>query len=110
MSTTVTRSDGWMMTPPQGQVQVFPNRHTAALALALRYDMRVSGATLDLLEEGIASVVDGQYGTFMHCQFTIVRLIVADGGDGGGGDDSEEDNEEAQPSPVPSSSVNRTRK
>ena len=71
--------------------------------------MRVSGATLDLLEVGIASVVDGHYSTFMHCQFVIVRLIVGDGGDGGGGDDSDEDNEEAQPSPMPSSRVNPTR-
>jgi hypothetical protein len=109
MLRTITRSDGWMMTPPEGQGQaiVFPNRRTAARALALRYDMRLSGPTLDLLEEGIASVTDGHYGTFMHCHFTIVTMIAGhEGEDGGGGDASNEDNEDnedRQPSPVPSS-------
>jgi hypothetical protein len=114
MSTSETRSvtvtSGLMMATPQGRVQVFINRRSAARALALRKDMRVSGPTLDLLEEGIASVVDGHYGTFMHYQFKIVRLVVGDSGDGGGGGDSDEGNEEAQPSPVLSSPVTRKRK
>jgi hypothetical protein len=119
MSRTITRSDGWMMTPPEGQGQeiVFHTIRTAARALALRYDMRLSGPTLDLLEEGITSVTDGHYPTFMHCHFAIVTMIVGrEGEDGGGGDASNEDNEdneEAQPYPVPSlvpsSHVNPTR-
>jgi hypothetical protein len=108
---SVTVTSGLMMATPQGRVQVFINRRSAGQALALRKDMRVSGSTLDLLEEGIASVVDGYYGTFMHCQFEIVRFVVGDGGGGGGGgDDSDEGNEEAQPSPVLSSPVTRKRK
>jgi hypothetical protein len=98
----------WQLRNPQGQVQVFINRCAAARALALRNDMHVYGATLDLLEEGIASVVDGHYGTFMHCQFEIVRLVVANDGDGG--DDSDKGNEEARPSPVPSLRVIPPRK
>jgi hypothetical protein len=114
MSTPDTRSvtvtSAVMMVPPQGIEQVFANRRSAARALALRYDMRISGPTLDLLEEGIASVVDGHYRSFMYCGFATVTLIVGhDSGDGGGGDDRDED-EEAQPSPVPSSRVIATQK
>jgi hypothetical protein len=106
MSTSENRSltirNGLVMETFQGQVRVHITRRSAARALAVRNDMRLSGPTLDLLEEGIASVVDGHYGTFMHCRFQIVTVVVGNDGDGGSGDDS---NEEAQPSPVLSSRV-----
>jgi hypothetical protein len=95
------------MTYPFREISTVAQQQTAARALAVMYDMPITAATLDLLDSGISSVLNGVNDTFVHCEFRAVTLVLHDGGDsdgndGGDCDYSNEDNEGVQPPPMPS--------